>query len=312
MTASESDQSIPSKRSKHTQRLGFIGLGKMGRPMTENLLKAGFEVTIHNRSQTVVQELARQGATAAGTPDDVAAGSDLVLTCLPTPASVEEVYFGEHGLLGAAREGMTLVDCSTVGPELSRRIYAAAKERGAGFLDAPISGGPAGAQAASLTVMAGGDPETMERARPVFEVLGENIYHVGASGAGSVVKLVNQLLVAIHTAAAAEAVVFGVKAGADAGTLLDVLSTSYASSRMLTRCLPLIIDRQFSGGTPVELILKDLGLIQAVGAGQGTRLLLGSNAEVAFREALALGLGQEDMAALVKPVERVAGLTVRQ
>lgn len=299
-------------QGKQSKKIGFIGLGKMGRPMTENLLKAGFEVTIHNRSQTVVQELARQGAKPATAPDEVAAAADLVLTCLPTPASVEEVYLGEHGLIGAARAGMTLVDCSTVGPELSRRLYTAAKDQGAGFLDAPISGGPAGAQAASLTIMAGGDPEVIEQARPVFEALGENIYHVGASGAGSVVKLVNQLLVAIHTAAVAEAVVFGVKAGADASTLLDVLSTSYASSRMLTRCLPLIIDRQFSGGTPVDLILKDLGLIQAVGAGQSTRLLLGANAEVAFREAQALGLGQEDMAALVKPVEQVAGLTVRQ
>lgn len=291
-------------------RLGFIGLGKMGRPMTRNLLKAGYQVSIHNRSQGVVEELSREGATRATSPREVATAADLIITCLPTPASVEEVYLGADGLIPAARRGQTLIDCSTVGPALSRRLYAAARERGAGFLDAPVSGGPAGAEAATLTIMVGGDTDVVERAMPVFQALGKNIHHVGSSGAGTVVKLVNQLLVAIHTAAVAEATAFGVKAGADPQALLDVLKSSFGGSAMLARSLPLFMERKFAAGTPVNLILKDLGLIHTVGKELDVRLLLGALAQEVFKEARALGHGDEDMVALIKPVERIAGIEV--
>jgi len=293
-------------------RIGFIGIGKMGRPMTRNLLGAGFAVTIHNRSRAVVDQLAGEGARPAAAPAEVAAVADLVFTCLPTPASVEEVYFGADGLIGAARAGQILVDCSTVNPALSRRQYAAARERGAAFLDAPVSGGPAGAEAATLTIMVGGDGEALERARPVLEALGKNIHHVGPAGSGSVVKLVNQLLVAINTSAVAEAAVFGVKAGADPRALLDVLGSSFGGSMMLTRLLPLFMERKFEAGTPVNLILKDLGLIHEVGKALDVRLLLGSIAQELFKEGRALGFGDEDMAALVKPAERIAGVEVRR
>lgn len=293
-------------------RLGFIGLGKMGRPMTRNLLAAGFAVTIHNRSQGVVAELSKEGATPAGSPRAVAEAADLVFTCLPTPESVEEVYLGADGLIPAARDGQILVDCSTVGPALSRALAAAAAERGAGFLDAPVSGGPAGAEAATLTIMVGGEAEVLERARPALAAMGSNIHHVGPSGSGTVVKLVNQLLVAINMSAVAEATAFGVKAGADPQALLDVLRSSFGGSAMLVRALPLVMERQFAGGTPVDLILKDLGLIHAVGKELDVRLLLGSVAQEAFKEARALGFGEEDMVALIKPVERIAGIEVRR
>lgn len=305
-------QGISSGASQQSPRprLGFIGIGKMGKPMTRNLLRAGYPITIHNRSQAVVQELAAEGAQPADSPRDVAEAAELILTCLPTPDSVEEVYLGEDGLLPAARSGQILIDCSTVGPAQSRRLHDAARAHGAGFLDAPVSGGPSGAEAATLTIMVGGEAEVLERARPVLEKLGTNIQHVGPPGSGSVVKLVNQLLVAIQTAAAAEAVVFGVKAGADAQALFDVLGTSYASSRMLTRCLPLFMERSFAPGTPIDLILKDLGLIHDVGKELDVRLLLGAVAQEVFKEGRALGLGAEDMAALVKPAERIAGVEV--
>ncbi|MCM8750592.1 NAD(P)-dependent oxidoreductase [Thermomicrobiaceae bacterium CFH 74404] len=292
-------------------RVGVIGLGKMGKPMTRNLLKAGFTVVVHNRSRGPVDELAREGAVAAWSPAEVAQQADVVVTSLPTPASVEEVYLGEHGLIGAARSGQVLIDTSTVSPGLSRRLYEAAKERGAGFLDAPVSGGPAGAESATLTIMVGGDAEVVEQAMPVFQALGKNIHHVGPSGAGSVVKLVNQLLVAINMAGVAEAIVFGVKAGADPQVLLDVIKTSFGGSRMLERALPLVMERQFQPGTPVNLILKDLGLIHEVGKELDTRLLLGALAQEVFKEARAAGFGEEDMVALFKPVERLAGVEVR-
>ncbi|GBD16014.1 2-hydroxy-3-oxopropionate reductase [bacterium HR26] len=292
-------------------RVGVIGLGKMGKPMTRNLLKAGFTVVVHNRSRGPVDELAREGAVAAWSPAEVAQQADVVVTSLPTPASVEEVYLGENGLIGAARPGQVLIDTSTVSPGLSRRLYAAAKERAAGFLDAPVSGGPAGAESATLTIMVGGDAEVVEQAMPVFQALGKNIHHVGPSGAGSVVKLVNQLLVAINMAGVAEAIVFGVKAGADPQVLLDVIKTSFGGSRMLERALPLVMERQFQPGTPVNLILKDLGLIHEVGKELDTRLLLGALAQEVFKEARAAGFGDEDMVALFKPVERLAGVEVR-
>jgi 3-hydroxyisobutyrate dehydrogenase-like beta-hydroxyacid dehydrogenase len=298
-------------RGVPAMKLGFIGLGKMGRPMTGHLLRAGQDVVIHNRSRAVVDELAGQGASPATSPDEVARAADIVFTCLPTPESVEEVYFAESGLIPAVREGQVLVDFSTVSPELSRRQYAAAKERQASFLDAPISGGTAGAENATLTIMVGGDAEALEKARPAFEILGQNIHHVGPSGAGSVVKLVNQLLVAINMAGVAEAIVFGVKAGADPKALHEVLSTSFGGSAMLNRAMPLVMERKFDPGTPVNLILKDVGLIMDVGKELDTRLVLGAIAGEVFKESRALGNGEEDMVALVKAAERLAGIEVR-
>lgn len=291
-------------------RVGFIGLGRMGRPMAENLLKAGFELTVHNRSRAVVDELARAGARPATSPRQVAEAADIVLTALPTPATVDEVYLGPDGLIPSARAGQILVDHSTVSPVQSRRLAAAAAERGVSFLDAPMSGGPAGAQSATLTFMVGGERETFERALPVLRALGKNIHHVGPSGAGSVVKLVNQLLVGIHTIAAAEAMVFGVKAGADPQAIIDVIGSSFGASAMLNRHVPRMLKRDFDPATSVNLILKDLGLIHDFGKELGVPLLAGTLAEQLFLEARSQGLGDQDMAALVVPLERLTGAQV--
>ena len=190
-------------------------------------------------------------------------------------------------------------------------IYEAIRARGASFLDAPISGGTAGAQAGTLTIMVGGDADAFERARPVFEAMGKNIKHVGPSGAGSVVKLVNQLLVAINMAGVVEGIVLGTKAGVDPNVMLEVLSTSFGGSAMLNRSVPLILERNFQPGTPVNLILKDMGLIKELGHELAVRLLLGSVAEEVFGEARALGWGEEDMAGLVRTLERLAGIEIK-
>jgi 3-hydroxyisobutyrate dehydrogenase-like beta-hydroxyacid dehydrogenase len=292
-------------------KVGFVGLGRMGRPMTENLLEKGFEVTINNRSQAVVQELAALGAQPAATPAEVVAAAEVVLTALPTVEQVERVYFGENGLIPNARAGQILIDCSTVGPATTSGCYEAAKAKGVGFLDGPMSGGPAGAQGAALTFMIGGDAEVFERARPVFEALGRNIHHVGPSGAGTVVKLVNQLLVGIHTSAASEALAFAVKAGASPKAVLDVIGSSFGGSAMLNRNAPLIMARNFDGATSVNLILKDLGLIHDVGRDIGARMLLTSLAEELFKEARANGNGDKDMSATVLSLEKVMGIEVK-
>lgn len=293
-------------------KLGFIGLGKMGRPMAGNLLKAGFDLTVHNRSRQVVRDLAALGAHEAHSPQEVAQATEIVLTCLPTPESVEEVYLGPEGLIPAARAGQLLVDHSTVGLATSRWLAEAAAARGAGFLDAPVSGGAAGAQNAALTIMVGGEAEAFQRAMPVFQALGKNIHHIGPAGSGTIVKLVNQLLVCINMAGVVEGMVLGAKAGADPQVVLDVLGSSFGGSAMLARSVPLFLQRRFDPGTPINLILKDQGIIQALAEELGVRLLMGSQAQAIFREARALGLGEQDMAALVQPLERIAGTEVRR
>jgi 3-hydroxyisobutyrate dehydrogenase/2-hydroxy-3-oxopropionate reductase len=293
-------------------KLGFIGLGKMGRPMTINLLKAGFPVVVHNRSRAVVDELAAQGALPANSAAEVGERADLVMTCLPTAETVEATYFGADGLLAVARSGQILIDHSTVSPKQSRRCEAGARARGAAFLDAPVSGGPAGATAATLTIMIGGESETVERARPVLAALGQNVHLVGPSGAGSVIKLTNQLLVAIHTAASAEATLFAVKAGADPQMVKDVIGTSFGGSAMLNRNIPLFLDRKFDGGTPTNLLLKDLGLIGDFCKELNLRTLMMSQAAQIFAEGRVAGVGDQDMSGLIQVLERLHGVEVKR
>lgn len=291
-------------------RVGFIGLGKMGRPMALKLLQAGFALTVHSRSRPPVDELVQAGAQAATSPREVAQASEVVLTSLPNPTAVEEVYLGPAGLVAGAREGHIFLDTSTVSPATSRKVAQAAQAQGARFLDAPVSGGTAGAQAGTLTVMVGGDKAAFEEAMPVLKAIGQNIHHVGPVGQGSVVKLVNQLLVGINMAGVVEGMVLGVKAGADPEVVYEVLRTSFGGSAMLSRAVPLFLKRNFKPGTPVGLLGKDLGLIGELGQELGVRLLLGRLAEQIFGEAKALGLGEEDMAALVIPLEKLAGVQV--
>jgi 3-hydroxyisobutyrate dehydrogenase-like beta-hydroxyacid dehydrogenase len=287
--------------------LGFIGLGKMGNPMVLRLLAAGHSVRVHNRSRAPMEELAARGAHPTGSASELAAGADVVLTSLPTPASVAEVY---DELGGSARSGQLYVDHSTVSPGLSRKCADLVRAKGADFLDAPVSGGPAGAASGTLTIMVGGDEAVYERAIPILRAYGQNIRLCGPVGSGQVVKLVNQLLVAVHTVASAEATVFGVKLGADPKVLLEVLGTSFGGSTMLVRNLPRFISRDFAGATPVALILKDLGLVQDEAAAAGTPLLLGSLAQQLFVEASSRGMSGDDMSSLVRLAEEAAGLKV--
>jgi 3-hydroxyisobutyrate dehydrogenase-like beta-hydroxyacid dehydrogenase len=292
-------------------RVGFIGLGKMGRPMAVNLLKKGFDLTVHNRSRGVVEELVSMGAKAATSPAGAAGASDLVLSCLPSPEAVEQVYLGPDGIIQAARPGQILADHSTVAPATSLKLFSAARERGAGFLDAPISGGVPRAEAATLTIMVGGEAELFDRARPVFDALGDKVVLVGGPGTGSVVKLTNQLLVGIHTAAAVEALVFGVKAGADPGVLLDIIGSSFGASEMFKRTVPMVLERGFESATDVRILCKDLSLITGLGKDISVRLLMGALAEQIFAEAKGLGLGNNDIVSLVQPLERIAGIEVK-
>lgn len=287
--------------------VAFVGTGKMGEPMVRRLLEAGHQATVHNRSSASTDRLLAIGADVADSPAEAAASAAIVATALPTPAAVEEVY---AELAAAAKPDQIFVDHSTVSPELNRRCAAAVEAGGASFMDAPMSGGPAGAEAGTLTLMVGGSDDDLRRARPVFEAFAGNITRCGPVGAGQVVKLLNQLLVGIHTAAVAEAAVLGAKLGADATTVLEVLGTSFGGSTMMRRNIPRFVKRDFSGATPVGLILKDLGLIQQEALAAGVPLPLGALTQQLFIEAVGRGLGAEDMAALVHLWEQPADTIV--
>jgi 3-hydroxyisobutyrate dehydrogenase len=292
--------------------VGFIGLGRMGRPMSLNILKKGFPLTVHNRSRKVVDDLAAAGAAPATSPAEVAARSDVVCLCLPMPATVEEVVLGPRGVIEGIRPGSVVVDFSTIGPSTCKAVAGALAGRDATYLDAPVSGGTTGAEAGTLTIMVGGDRAQFERVLPVLEAVGKKIVYAGPVGAGAVVKLVNQLLVGINLAGAVEGMVLGVKAGVDPQLLYETISSATGNSFQLQRCFPdLILKGDFTNMFSVNLLHKDLTLGVEVGRENHVRLLLGALAQQVFEEARDLGYGDEDIAAVVKPLERLAGVEVR-
>lgn len=248
-----------------------------------------------------MESLAQRGAAVRASPEDLAAAVEMVLTALPTEDTVRDVY---ASMSAVAHRDQLFVDHSTVSIDLNRSCARDLAEAGASFLDAPVSGGPAGAEAGTLTVMVGGDEATFTRALPILEQLGSKIRLCGPVGSGQAIKLVNQLLVAVHTMAASEAAALAVRLGADLGTVQDVIGTSFGSSAMLLRNLPRFVARDFSPATPVGLIAKDLSIIHAEAIDAGVPLLLGSLVQQCFLEARARGWTGEDMAALIKLWDR--------
>lgn len=294
-------------------RVGFIGLGRMGLPMARNLLQAGFPLVVHNRSRGNVDIIASEGAVPAASPAEVAHASDIVLACLPDVPAVDQVFLGTDGLIPAVRPGQLLVDHSTVGPTTSQQLASAASHRGASFLDAPISGGVERAANATLTIMVGGDRAAFDAALPVMQAMATKVSYVGASGAGSVVKLVNQLMVGIHSLAAAEALVLGAKGGADPEMLVEIIQTSWGQSFMMERNGPTIIHRNFSGErAQVRTILKDLNLIQSFARTVDAPIPAGDQATQVFQKANDQGLAGHDLAAIVMLLEEAAACTVQR
>jgi 3-hydroxyisobutyrate dehydrogenase-like beta-hydroxyacid dehydrogenase len=284
-------------------KIGVVGIGKMGTPVAGRLLAAGHDVSICNRSRSArVDSLAERGAVVRASPADLAAHAEVILTALPTEDSVRDVYVQ---MSDVAAEGQLYVDHSTVSINLNRWCADTLAAKHAAFLDAPVSGGPAGAEAGTLTVMVGGDEQTFNRALPVFEQFGGTIRLCGPVGGGQAVKLVNQLLVAVHTMAASEAAALAVQLGADLGIVRDVIGTSFGSSAMLLRNLPRFIERDFSPATPVGLIAKDLSIIHSEAVNAGVPLFLGGLVEQWFLEAKARGWAGEDMSSLVKFWDRL-------
>lgn len=290
--------------------IGIIGTGKMGLPMATNLLKAGYPVIAFNRSTESLDHLATLGAQRASSIAEVAAAADIVLTSLTNQQSVRDVYLGAGGLAEQTRPDSICIDTSTNDIALVREIAESLVAREAHFLDAPVSGGVPGAVAGSLTVMCGGEEAVYNTAQPVLQVIGGNVHHLGPVGAGTAMKLVNQLLVGINMAAVAEALIFGASAGASPAKILEVISTSFGGSRMLDRGVPLIIDRNFAPATPVDLIRKDLGIVVDAAEADCLPLDIARASLALFDRTSAAGYGPNDMTAIVMPLEDDAGLTV--
>jgi 3-hydroxyisobutyrate dehydrogenase-like beta-hydroxyacid dehydrogenase len=279
-------------------KIGVVGIGKMGTPIAGRLLAAGNDVSICSRSRTArVNSLVKAGAVLRTSATDLAAHAEVILTALPTEDSVRDVY---AEMADVAVDGQLYVDHSTVSINLNRWCADILAAKHAAFLDAPVSGGPAGAEAGTLTVMVGGDEQTFNRALSVLQQFGGTIRLCGPVGGGQAVKLVNQLLVAVHTMASAEAAALAVQLGADLTTVREVIGTSFGSSAMLLRNLPRFIERDFSPATPVGLIAKDLSIIHSEAVNAAVPLFLGGLVEQWFLEAKARGWTGDDMSSLVR------------
>ena len=292
-------------------RVGFIGLGRMGFPMARNLLKAGHSVVAHNRSRGPVDRLVELGAVAASTPAEVARSVDILVSCVLTPEQVEDIYLGPEGAIHGARPGQVYIDTSTIAPATSRAVGAALRAKDVAFIDAPVSGGPSGAETGTLSVMAGADADALETARPVLEVFGKNIFHMGPVGAGCSAKICNQLLTGTTHVLVAEAMVLGTKLGLDPQKLFDVLHLSSGQSRTLDRAVPeAILPRDFTAVYTVEGMIKDLECTLRTAREHGVRLLLPAVAQQLYQEARGLGHGGKHLAAVILPMETIAGVEV--
>lgn len=280
----------------------------MGRPMARNLRGAGYELTVFNRTTSKAEELAAQSAAeVAYELGELARASDVVVTMLPGPPEVEAVIAGEGGLLDGMRRGTLLVDMSTSSPVLARRLAREAAHRGIAMLDAPVSGGDVAAEQGTLSIMAGGSDEDFERARPLFDVMGETIVHVGESGAGQVTKAANQIVVALVLEAVSEALVLGSRAGVEPARLIEVLSGGLAANRAMEVKRDKLLNHDFEPGGKVEFHHKDLGIALQAGREYGVALPVTALVDQMFGELKARGRGGWDHSALLTLIEERAG-----
>jgi 3-hydroxyisobutyrate dehydrogenase len=263
-------------------QVAFIGLGNMGGPMALNLLKAGNTLTVYDLSADALAAAKSAGASVAANPAAAVAGADVIVSMLPASKHVEGLYLGEKGLLSAIKPGTLVIDCSTIAPAASRKVADAAKALGIHFIDAPVSGGTAGAAAGTLTFIVGGAAELLERARPYLSVMGKNIFHAGDNGAGQVAKICNNMLLGIHMAGSAEALALGVANGLDPKVLSDIMVKSSGRnwSLELYNPWPGVMEntpasRGYAGGFGSALMLKDLGLAAEASVACGSAVPLG-------------------------------------
>lgn len=287
-------------------KIGFIGLGIMGKPMSKNLLQAGYSLVVMDRNAEAVAELAALGADVAATPKAVAALSDIVITMLPNSPQVREVALGENGLIEGAKAGTVLIDMSSIAPLASREISEALATKQIAMLDAPVSGGEPKAIDATLSVMVGGDKEVFDRCFEVMKTMAGSVVHTGDIGAGNVTKLANQVIVALNIAAMSEALVLATKAGVNPDLVFQAIRGGLAGSTVLEAKAPMVMDRNFKPGFRIDLHIKDLANALDTSEQIGAALPL-TGAVMKMMQALqADGLGSADHSALACYYEQLA------
>jgi 3-hydroxyisobutyrate dehydrogenase len=292
-------------------RVAFIGLGNMGAPMAQNLIKAGFSLTVFDLVKDAVDQLVKSGATAAASASDAVNGADVVITMLPASKHVEGIYLGPEGLLTKIASKALVIDCSTIAADSARKVARAAADRGLAMIDAPVSGGTGGAIAGTLTFIVGGEPADLERARPLLEKMGKNIFHAGAAGAGQVAKIANNMLLGIAMAGTAEALALGVANGLDPKVLSEIISKSSGRTWAIELYNPwpgvmenVPSSKGYAGGFGVDLMLKDLGLAAEAAVSTQSVIALGELARNLFAMHSAQGSGKLDFSSFVNLVKR--------
>ena len=286
--------------------IGFIGLGIMGKPMTRNLLKAGYSLVVHNRSRAAVDEISKEGAQVAANSQEVAARSEVIITMLPDSPDVELAYTGEKGVFTGLKSGSLLIDMSSISPIIARKLAVEAEKRTCDMLDAPVSGGQAGAISGSLSIMIGGKTSAVQRAMPIFEKLGKNIVHVGDAGAGQITKAANQMVVGATIAIVSEALVLAAKAGVDPVKVRQALLGGFAHSKVLEAHGQKMLDRNFKPGFRIRLHEKDLKIALATGSEFGVPLMVTGVVGQMMTATKGMGNGDIDHAGLVQFVEELA------
>lgn len=292
-----------------SERVGYIGLGIMGMGMARNLLKAGFPLSVWNRTASKAEALAAEGATAKATPAEVAANSDIIVICVSDTPDVEAVLLGENGVIHGAQAGSLVIDCSTISPQATQVMAEKLAAKGVAMLDAPVSGGSEGAAKGTLSIMVGGGEADFERAMPVFKAMGKTITHVGGTGAGQTVKLVNQVLVVGNCLAMCEALLLAQAGGVDLKKTYDAISQGAAGSWMFTNRAPQIINRDWRPGFMVSLQQKDLRLVLDAADQLGVPLP-GTSLIFNLYRTIENQLGHEGNHALVKALEHLSGIEV--
>ena len=290
-----------------SERIGFVGLGIMGRPMAGHLAEAGYAVTVWNRTRSKMTPLVERGATPGESPKDVAARSDIAITMVADTPDVLDVILGPEGVLHGVRRGSVVVDMSTISPVATREIAERLRERGAEMLDAPVSGGEKGAVDATLSIMVGGKPEVFERVLPVFQKMGKAIVHLGDTGAGQVTKACNQLVLSLTLLGVAEALTLARKAGVDPAKVRAALLGGFAQSRVLELHGQRMLDQNFEPGFRTRLYHKDMGIVMETGRSAGTPLVGGALAAQLYQVAMNQGLGEKDYSVLARVVAGLAG-----
>ena len=291
-------------------KVGYIGLGHMGKPIARNILKGGFSLLVHNRSRAAVDELVAEGATAANSPKEVAAQVDVIFTNLPDTPDVEKVVLGENGIIEGAQAGLIYVDNSTIRPASARRIAEKLAEKNVFALDAPVSGGDIGARDGTLTIMVGGNAEALEKVMPVFKAMGKTVTHVGESGAGQVAKAANQIMVAAQMVAMGELLVFAKKAGVDPRKVVDAIKGGAAQCWTLDVKPPRLFDGNRNPGFKARMQLKDLKIILDTAKEYDVPIpSTMENAEL-FQQMVDSGMGELDNSAVVGVIEERAGVKI--